>query len=103
MQRAEPIILAGYLTSGTAPEVLAVHPQHAWARCGFGKRLCRSGQWWPRGVLSPTPSCVLASAKGCEYLGRAGFGVLHKKIKALCQEASGVCVLSLISSSPKNL
>lgn len=51
----------------------------------------------------PLPAISLARLKGVSTLEGAGFGMLLKKIKALCQEASGPCVLSSISSSQKNL
>lgn len=51
----------------------------------------------------PLPAVSLALLKAVNTLESAGFGVLLKKIKAFCQQASGLCVLSLISSSQKNL
>lgn len=47
----------------------------------------------------PLPAISLALLKGLNILEGAVFVVLLKKIKAFCQEASGLCVLSIISSS----
>lgn len=92
------VILAGCLLIRCNTEILAVHSQHAGARGGFGKRVCRSWkQGWVLVVpLSPTLSSML---KDVSTLEAAGFGMLLKKIKALYQKASGLCGLSLISSS----
>lgn len=51
----------------------------------------------------PLPTISLPLLKGVSTLEGAGFGMLLMKIKALCQGTSGLCVLSLISSSQKNL
>lgn len=102
MRRGVAVVLAGCLLIRCGTEILAVHSQHAGARGGFGKRVCRS---WKRGwvlvvPLSPTLSCIPSSMlKHVSTLEAAGFGMLLKKIKALYQKASGLCGLSLISSS----
>lgn len=65
MQRAEPIVLAGYLPN-TATEMLAVHSQHVWLWQKALWIMAVMSSWCP----SPTPNYIPASAKGCEYLGR---------------------------------
>lgn len=67
MQRAEPVVLPGYLPSGTATEItLSTH--------GPGVALAKGFVGHGSGVLMvsphPLPSAT-GSAKGCERLGRS--------------------------------
>lgn len=50
--------------------------------------------------LPPTLSCIPGSMlKDVSTLEKDGFAMLLTEIKALCQKASAVCSLTLISSS----